>query len=86
MGDTSVGKSCLVLKFTESKFRKAHEVTIGVEFGGKLVDVGSRKVKLQIWDTVILPGHTLNRLARRPSSRSPSNISGEVRGLWWSTI
>lgn len=32
-----VGKSCLVLQFTENKIRKTHDITIGVEFGTRLV-------------------------------------------------
>jgi len=35
IGDTGVGKSCLVLKFTDNKMRTDHEVTIGIEFGSK---------------------------------------------------
>lgn len=31
VGDSGVGKSCLLTQFTEHKFQTAHEVTIGVE-------------------------------------------------------
>ena len=34
-----VGKSCLLLQFTNERFRKSHEVTIGVEFGAKIIQV-----------------------------------------------
>lgn len=47
-----VGKSCLLLQFIDKRFRQKHEVTIGVEFGAKMLSVGDRTVKLQIWDTV----------------------------------
>lgn len=33
VGDTSVGKSCILLNYTEKKFNEDHETTIGVEFG-----------------------------------------------------
>ncbi len=33
VGDSSVGKSCLLLNFCEKKFNEDHETTIGVEFG-----------------------------------------------------
>ena len=51
VGDMGVGKSCLVLQFTENKFRLQHELTIGVEFGGKMIDINNKKIKIQIWDT-----------------------------------
>ena len=51
VGDMAVGKSCLLLQFTDNKFRHQHELTIGVEFGGKTIQVGNKAVKIQIWDT-----------------------------------
>jgi Ras-related protein Rab-2A len=51
IGDTSVGKSCLLLKFMDGTFRQKHEITIGVEFGSKILKVGGKSVKLQVWDT-----------------------------------
>jgi len=51
VGDTSVGKSCLLLQFTDKRFRNDHEVTIGVEFGTRHVAVDGKQIKLQIWDT-----------------------------------
>ena len=49
-----VGKSCLLLQFIDHRFRQKHEVTIGVEFGAKMITVGEKTIKLQIWDTVTL--------------------------------
>ena len=51
VGDMAVGKSCLLLQFTDHKFRHQHELTIGVEFGGKTIEVKDKNVKIQIWDT-----------------------------------
>ncbi|KAL4460491.1 hypothetical protein ABPG74_000242 [Tetrahymena malaccensis] len=51
IGDSGVGKSCLVLQFTENYIRKNHDVTIGVEFGVKIVQIDGKNIKLQIWDT-----------------------------------
>ena len=53
IGDTGVGKSCLLLQFTEpgSTFNERHDVTIGVEFGVRRVEVNGQALKLQIWDT-----------------------------------
>lgn len=51
VGDTSVGKSCLLLNFTDKRFRADHDVTIGVEFGSRSVMVDGKQIKIQIWDT-----------------------------------
>lgn len=51
VGDTGVGKSCLLLRFSENSFNEQHNVTIGVEFGSKSIDIGNTAIKLQIWDT-----------------------------------
>uniref|UniRef100_A0A453L2A4 Uncharacterized protein n=1 Tax=Aegilops tauschii subsp. strangulata TaxID=200361 RepID=A0A453L2A4_AEGTS len=46
-----VGKSCLLLQFTDKRFQPVHDLTIGVEFGQRMVTIGKKKIKLQIWDT-----------------------------------
>lgn len=51
IGDTSVGKSCLMLQFVDQKFKAYIDPTIGVEFGSKTIDLDDNKIKLQIWDT-----------------------------------
>jgi len=51
IGDTGVGKSCLLLQFTDKRFRTDHDLTIGVEFGARLINIDQKQVKLQIWDT-----------------------------------
>merc|ERR1719460_683102 len=51
IGDEAVGKTCLLLQFTDKRYRTTHQVTVGVEFGSKTVDVGGKLVKLQCWDT-----------------------------------
>jgi small GTP-binding protein len=40
-----------VLQFTDNKFRLQHELTIGVEFGAKTIEIDSKVIKIQIWDT-----------------------------------
>ena len=47
-----VGKSCLLLQFTDKRFRQQHDLTIGVEFGARTVQIDNKNIKLQIWDTV----------------------------------
>eukprot|EP01121_Diplochlamys_sp_Union-15-3_P012538 TRINITY_DN3769_c0_g1_i1.p1 TRINITY_DN3769_c0_g1~~TRINITY_DN3769_c0_g1_i1.p1 ORF type:complete len:205 (-),score=26.44 TRINITY_DN3769_c0_g1_i1:78-692(-) len=51
VGDTAVGKSCLLLQFTDKRFQPQHDLTIGVEFGSRTINIDSKSVKLQIWDT-----------------------------------
>ena len=49
-----MGKTCLLSQFTERSFKLEHEATIGVEFGSRVLKVKEKKVKIQIWDTVII--------------------------------
>mmetsp|Transcript_106875 Transcript_106875/g.312436 ORF Transcript_106875/g.312436 Transcript_106875/m.312436 type:complete len:218 (+) Transcript_106875:90-743(+) len=51
VGDAGVGKSCLLLQFTDKRFRAEHDMTIGVEFGHRVCNIDDQKIKLQIWDT-----------------------------------
>ena len=51
IGDTGVGKSCLLLQFTDKRFRHDHDLTIGVEFGSRMIRIEEKDIKLQIWDT-----------------------------------
>jgi Ras-related protein Rab-8A len=52
LGDTSVGKSCLLLRFCDNSFQEAHLTTIGLDFRLKTINLkDDRKVKIQIWDT-----------------------------------
>jgi len=51
VGDTAVGKSCLLLRFTDNRFQAQHDLTIGVEFGSRTIMIDGNQVKLQIWDT-----------------------------------
>ncbi|KAH3756714.1 Ras family protein [Pelomyxa schiedti] len=51
VGDTAVGKSCLLLQWTDKRFQAVHDLTLGVEYGSRCVTVQDNQVKLQIWDT-----------------------------------
>ena len=42
----------MLLQFTHERFRQAHEVTIGIEFGARMINLQDQTIKLQIWDTV----------------------------------
>lgn len=49
--DIGVGKSCLLLQFTDKRFQPVHDLTIGVEFGARMITIDGKQIKLQIWDT-----------------------------------
>ena len=52
LGDSSVGKTCLLLRYTEWSFQDIHMVTIGLDYRLKSMKLKSGKdIKLQIWDT-----------------------------------
>ncbi|XP_062511966.1 ras-related protein Rab-13-like [Corticium candelabrum] len=51
VGESGVGKTCLLQRFTEETFKKSYTATIGVDYKVKTVQLGSDIVRLQIWDT-----------------------------------
>ena len=51
VGDSSVGKTTLLLKYVDGQFSENHITTIGVEYKDKELIVNNRKVNIQIWDT-----------------------------------
>ena len=51
VGDATVGKSCILLRFINNNYRTSHDLTIGVEFGMKIININNKNIKLQIWDT-----------------------------------
>ena len=50
-GDTGVGKSCILLRFSDDEFHAKTGMTIGVEFGTRTIVINDMSIKLQIWDT-----------------------------------
>ncbi len=67
IGDSGAGKSCLLSRFAINEFNEDSKSTIGVEFRSKSIDIGGKRVKLQIWDTV--DTHT-------PTASPPGRLSG----------
>ncbi|KAM9852094.1 protein ENTREP3 [Aulostomus maculatus] len=51
IGDSGVGKTCLIIRFAEDNFNSTYISTIGIDFKVKTIDVDGKKVKLQVWDT-----------------------------------
>ena len=52
LGDTTVGKTCFLMKYTDKTFQDVHISTIGLDYRLKSMKLKNGKnVKLQIWDT-----------------------------------
>lgn len=51
IGDSGVGKSNLLSRFTRNEFNLESKSTIGVEFATRSIQVDGKTVKAQIWDT-----------------------------------
>eukprot|EP00002_Diphylleia_rotans_P009588 TRINITY_DN19974_c0_g1_i1.p1 TRINITY_DN19974_c0_g1~~TRINITY_DN19974_c0_g1_i1.p1 ORF type:complete len:204 (-),score=48.34 TRINITY_DN19974_c0_g1_i1:199-810(-) len=51
IGDTGVGKSCILVRFADEKFNETYVSTIGVDFKIRTVEIEGKTIKLQIWDT-----------------------------------
>mmetsp|Transcript_3804 Transcript_3804/g.6494 ORF Transcript_3804/g.6494 Transcript_3804/m.6494 type:complete len:194 (-) Transcript_3804:110-691(-) len=51
LGDTAVGKSCLVVRFVRDEFFEFQEPTIGAAFLTQTVALDDATVKFEIWDT-----------------------------------
>jgi small GTP-binding protein len=51
VGDSGVGKTCLLLKYIRDVFDPDTQTTLGVEFMTKIVDTEKHRIQLQLWDT-----------------------------------
>ncbi|CAB16405.1 GTP-binding protein ypt2 [Schizosaccharomyces pombe] len=51
IGDSGVGKSCLLLRFSEDSFTPSFITTIGIDFKIRTIELDGKRIKLQIWDT-----------------------------------
>ena len=51
IGDSSVGKTAILLRFSDDSFSPNFISTIGIDFRIKTIEIRGKKIKLQIWDT-----------------------------------
>lgn len=51
VGDSGVGKSSILYRYVNNKFRDITDITIGVDFGVKIITINDVPIKLHIWDT-----------------------------------
>lgn len=51
IGDSGVGKTCILFRFSEDAFNTTFISTIGIDFKIRTIELDNKKIKLQIWDT-----------------------------------
>ena len=51
IGEVSVGKTCLLLRYADDSFTQNHLTTLGIDFKTKIITINNSLIKLQIWDT-----------------------------------
>ncbi|CAG0889874.1 unnamed protein product [Cyprideis torosa] len=51
IGDSGVGKTCILFRFSDDAFNSTFISTIGIDFKIKTIELKGKKIKLQIWDT-----------------------------------
>jgi len=51
IGDSGVGKTCILFRFSDDAFNTTFISTIGIDFKIKTIEMNGKKIKLQIWDT-----------------------------------
>ena len=55
VGESGVGKSCILQRYCDGSYSDSFISTIGVDFKFKHLDVHDKRIRLQIWDTAGCP-------------------------------
>jgi small GTP-binding protein len=51
IGNSGVGKTNILMRFCDEKYKESHVATVGVDFKIKTIVVNDKRIKLQMWDT-----------------------------------
>ena len=51
IGDSGVGKTCILLRYVKNNFSEKYQATLGVSFDTKTLNISDQVIKLQLWDT-----------------------------------
>lgn len=51
VGESGVGKTCLLVRFVRDTFEENGQSTLGVEFMSKIIETEKHRIQLQLWDT-----------------------------------
>lgn len=51
IGDSGVGKTCILCRFANNEFNRSHISTIGIDFKMKTIVVEGKRIRVQMWDT-----------------------------------
>lgn len=51
IGDSGVGKTCILCRFANNEFNRSHISTIGIDFKMKTIIVEGKRIRIQMWDT-----------------------------------
>ena len=70
IGDSGVGKSNLLSRYSKNEFHLGSKATIGVELAHKMVEFGGKNIRAQIWDTA---GNSDNEYHK------PANLSLKIQ-------
>ncbi|XP_019159364.1 PREDICTED: ras-related protein RABD2a-like isoform X3 [Ipomoea nil] len=87
IGDSGVGKSCLLLRFADDTYLESYISTIGVDFKIRTVEQDGKTLKLQIWDTAsenvnkLLVGNKCDLAANRAVSYETAKAFADEIGI-----
>ena len=51
LGESGVGKTCILKRYVDNTFMKTHLATIGIDFKSKIVNIDNKIIKIKVWDT-----------------------------------
>ena len=51
IGESGVGKTAIMQRLCENTYDTVYVTTVGVDFKPKILEIGKKRIKMQIWDT-----------------------------------